>query len=87
MDSLQGWCSTGYLPNNKTLDIDCLHDSKSYYDGNDVSKRALPSPYLSNGARNPLYYSSEISATNACADFNGVKNTEDLLKSATSQPD
>lgn len=45
-----------YIPSDKFTNIECIHDKNSKY----YSNPASPSPYLSNGDRNPNYYFSGI---------------------------
>ena len=69
--------------------VQCPHDLNSYYDDNSSSDYAAPSPYLTNGRRNPSYYqtTSPSSEANALADFNGKQNTQILCYLATTQAD
>ena len=75
--------------------IQCPHDTNSYYYMSDTSSyasnmpKAAPSPYLTDGSRNPSYYqiSSPSSANNCFSDFNGITNTTTLINLATGQSD
>lgn len=73
-----GKTSYGYLPSDKfSGDTQCAHDTDAYYN----SSRYIPSPYLTDGSRNPGYYqtSSPSSSSNALADFDGKGNTEKII--------
>lgn len=63
-----------YLPSDRISDTQCAHDTDAYY----YFSPYIPSPYLTDGSRNPGYYqtSSPSSAANALADFDGIGNTE-----------
>ena len=67
----------GYLPSDKFSDTQCAHDTDAYYS---VSPYA-PSPYLTDGSRNPGYYqtTSPSSSNNALADFDGKGNTQKII--------
>ena len=71
--------SRGYLPSDKFSGTQCVHDTDAYYDSpyND----SIPSPYLTDGSRNPGYYqtTSPSSSSNALADFDGKGNTEKII--------
>lgn len=79
-----------YLPSDKNT-ADAQHtkaiDGTFYYDNNSDWNNCIPSPYLEDGSRNPIYYSTELSPYNALSDFAGKSNTEFLCSKATSQPD
>ena len=58
--------------------------------GYDNTLNMVPSPYLEDGSRNPVYYSTDGSINeglllNCLSDFNGKENTDIILKYATSQ--
>ena len=71
----------------------CPHDTNSYYSHIviDVGSDAIasPSPYLTDGSRNPSYYSttSPSSTDNTFAYFNGKENSQALWDLATGQSD
>ena len=70
---------------NKTI---CPHDRNSYYNTfNNVN--AAPSPYFTDGSRNPAYYqiTPPSSTANALSDFNGKQNTKIICDLATAQAD
>lgn len=72
-----GYC---YLPSDGFNGAQCLHDTDAfYYKKNSVDFG--PSPYLTDGSRNPGYYqtSSPSSSSNALADFDGIGNTEKII--------
>ena len=73
-----GSTSSGYLPSDKFSGTQCAHDTDTYYD----SSSRIPSPYLTDGSRNPGYYqtSSPSSSSNALADFDGIGNTIKIIK-------
>ena len=66
------------LPSDKFSDVQCPHDTDAYYF---VSSYQAPSPYLTDGSRNPAYYqtSSPSSPSNALADFDGIGNTAKII--------
>ena len=67
----------GYLSSDKFRGTQCAHDTDAYYD----SSPRIPSPYLTDGSRNPGYYqiTSPSSSSNALADFNGKDNTQKII--------
>lgn len=87
----------GILPSGSfanTEGIVCPHNTNVYYNGSRVIDGheihyLLPSPYLTNGDRNPSYYQTESpsSANNALSDFDGLSNTKKLIELATGQSD
>ena len=82
-----------YVPSdqfeNNSSAYQCPHDLNAYYDSEDSSEYAAPSPYLTDGNRNPAYYqtTSPSSTSNCLADFNGKQNTQILCDLAKSQAD
>ena len=80
-----------YLPSDtlESRNNPCPHDLNAYYYSNNSSYRAAPSPYLTDGSRNPAYYqtTSPSSASNCLSDFNGKQNTQILCDLATEQDD
>ena len=80
-----------YLPSDQfeSRSNPCPHDLNAYYYYNNPSYYAAPSPYLTNGSRNPAYYqtTSPSSEANALSDFNGEQNTQILCNLATAQTD
>lgn len=72
-----GSTQSGYLPSDKFSGTQCAHDTDAYY----YSSSYIPSPYLTDGSRNPGYYqtSSPSSSSNALADFDGIGNTEKII--------
>ena len=83
--------SSVYLPSDQfeSRSNPCPHDLNAYYYYNNPSYYAAPSPYLTNGSRNPAYYqtTSPSSEANALSDFNGKQNTQILCDLATTQTD
>ena len=73
------------LPSDKFSTTQCLHDTDAYYYGSPYA----PSPYLTDGSRNPGYYqtTSPSSSNNCLADFDGKGNSKILWDNATSQND
>ena len=76
------------IPSDSFEGSQCPHDLNAYY-SSDNSYYVGPSPYLTNGSRNPAYYQTTppSSASNCLADFNGKQNTQILWDLATSQAD
>lgn len=76
--TLVGQTDYPYLPSDQFSDVRCPHDTDAYYFG---SSYQAPSPYLTDGSRNPAYYqtSSPSSSSNALADFDGIGNTEKII--------
>ena len=67
----------GYLPSDDSSDTQCAHDTDVYYN----SSPYIPSPYLTDGSRNPGYYqtTSPSSSNNCLADFDGRGNTNKII--------
>lgn len=86
--TIQGITSRAYLPSDKFDTVQCPHDTDAYYNYDD-SDYCIPSPYLTDGSRNPLYYqtTSPSSANNAMSDFDGKNNSQVLWDRATAQSD
>lgn len=80
-----GQSSYGYLPSDEFSGTQCAHDTDAYYKYSPY----IPSPYLTDGSRNPGYYqtTSPSSSNNALADFDGIGNSQILWNLATSQSD
>lgn len=78
--TIQGTISNAYLPSDRFDTVQCPHDTDAYYNYND-NDYYIPSPYLTNGERNPLYYqtTSPSSSSNVLADFDGIGNTEKII--------
>ena len=74
-----GQTPSAYLPSDKFSGTQCAHDTDAYYNGS--SYAPIPSPYLTDGSRNPGYYqtTSPSSSSNALADFDGIGNTEKII--------
>lgn len=70
-----------YLPSDKFSAVQCPHDTDAYYYRSSSSYDQAPSPYLTDGSRNPAYYqtSSPSSSSNALADFDGIGNTKKII--------
>ena len=74
-----GHASYGELPSDifSYTGIQCAHDTDAYY----FSSSDVPSPYLTDGSRNPGYYQTTApsSSANALADFDGKGNTQKII--------
>lgn len=81
-----GETMSGHLPSDNFSNTQCLHDTNRFY-SIDSSSNQSPSPYLTDGSRNPGYYQtiSPSSSNNALSDFNGKGNSETLWGLATAQ--
>ena len=68
-----------YLPSDIFNATQCAHDTDVYYFV--PSATPVPSPYLTDGSRNPGYYqtTSPSSSNNALADFDGRGNTDKII--------
>ena len=77
--------SFAIIPSDKSSGAQCAHDTDAYYYSSSYSY--APSPYLTDGSRNPGYYqtTSPSSSSNALADFDGKGNSEILWGLATAQ--
>lgn len=69
----------GYLPSLQVSDYPCLHDTNVYYSVSELKQS--PSPYLTDGSRNPGYYqiTTPLSDKNCLADFDGRNNTNKII--------
>ena len=89
--TVQGNKNIGSLPSdNGFTGKQCPHDTDTnYYISTSSSYCYIPSPYLTDETRNPMYYqtSSPSSTNNAMSDFDGVGNTKILTDLATAQSD
>ena len=74
-----GQTPSGFLPSDKFSGTQCAHDTDAYYSNS--GNEPIPSPYLTDGSRNPGYYltTSPSSSSNALADFDGIGNTEKII--------
>lgn len=87
-ESISGTSSYAYLPMDRySGNTKCLSDTTRGY--NSSSNTAIPSPYKTDGSRNPMYYqtSSPSSSANALSDFSGFGNTKIITDLATYQSD
>ena len=84
-----GRYSWGYFPTDADNNTQCAHDANAYYPASADPDVRIPSPYLTDGSRNPGYYqtTAPLSTNNVLADFSGVENTIILQNSATAQSD
>ena len=71
--------SYAIIPSDKFSGTQCAHDTDAYYYSS--SYLYAPSPYLTDGSRNPGYYqtTSPSSSNNALADFDGRGNTDKII--------
>lgn len=69
-----------HLPSTKYDAVQCPHDTDTFYESATAAEYA-PSPYLTDGSRNPGYYQiTPPSSTNNClADFDGIGNTDKII--------
>lgn len=87
-DALQSPISDGSLPTDFNTGKESKTEGLKYCDSTYSSNGYIPSPYLTDGSRNPDYYDTTISTkANAMADFNGKENTEKLCELVTKQSD
>ena len=80
--TVTGQNKSPHLPSDKFSAVQCPHDTDAYYcDSFYSSYKQAPSPYLTDGSRNPAYYqtTSPSSSSNALADFDGIGNTEKII--------
>ena len=76
-----GYQSSGCIPSDKFSAVQCPHDTDAYYYTSvDIIEQA-PSPYLTDGSRNPAYYQTTppSSTDNCLADFDGIGNTAKII--------
>ena len=68
-----------FLPSDKFSDIQCAYDTDAYYKS--PYSPYIPSPYLTDGSRNPGYYQTTppSSSSNMLADFDGIGNTAKII--------
>lgn len=89
-NELTSLISASYLPSD-AFPADSQHtkaiDGTYYYLNDSNWNNCLPSPYLEDVSRNPVYYQTDSPSTtaNALSDFAGKFNTEFLCSKATSQ--
>lgn len=71
--------SSAIIPSDKFSGAQCAHDTDAYYYSS--SYPYVPSPYLTDGSRNPGYYqtTSPSSSNNCLADFDGRGNTDKII--------
>ena len=71
--------SYAIIPSDRFSGAQCAHDTDAYYYSSSYSY--APSPYLTDGSRNPGYYqtTSPSSSNNALADFDGRGNTDKII--------
>ena len=79
--TVTGQDSYPYLPSEKFSAVQCPHDTDAYYYSSSSSYGQAPSPYLTDGSRNPAYYqtTSPSSSNNCLADFDGRGNTDKII--------
>ena len=83
--TINGTSSDTFLPSDNFTGSTCGHDTSAKYYNTKIEPS--PSPYLTDGSRNPLYYqtSSPSTTTNTLSDFDGVGNTNVLTGLATGE--
>lgn len=79
--TVTGQDNYSYLPSDKFSAVQCPHDTDAYYYSSSSSYDQAPSPYLTDGSRNPAYYqtTSPSSSNNCLADFDGRGNTDKII--------
>ena len=79
--TVTGQDSYPYLPSYKFSAVRCPHDTDAHYYSPNSSYDQAPSPYLTDGSRNPAYYqtTSPSSSNNCLADFDGRGNTNKII--------
>lgn len=79
--TVTGQDSRPYLPSDEFSAVRCPHDTDAYYYNSSSSYDQAPSPYLTDGSRNPAYYqtTSPSSNNNCLADFDGRGNTNKII--------
>lgn len=85
-DSLQGIITdsnNGFLPSDMffTDGTICPHNANFKYKYSSIDWVGVPSPYLTDGSRNPMYYQTTTpsSEDNCLANFNGRGDTDKIL--------
>lgn len=75
-----------YLPSDQFSSVRCLHDTDAYYYNTKYTLHG-PSPYKTDGSRNPGYSqtSSPSSSSNVLSDFDGRGNSKILWEQVTAQ--
>lgn len=90
-----GLVNNAYIPSNLNTPSStynhapCMHDENAYYHYELAVFTQAPSPYLTDGSRNPGYHqtSSPSSISNSLSDFDGFGNSQILWSLSTSQSD
>ena len=80
-NTILGTTGVTYLPSDRFTTVDNPYDEGTGYYSGGTSYRQSPSPYVTGGGRNPLYYqtTSPSSTANCLADFDGRGNTDKIL--------
>ena len=80
-DTIIGTSAYTYLSSDAFDTVANPYDEGTGYYSGDTSYRQSPSPYVTGGGRNPLYYqtTSPSSTANCLADFDGRGNTDKIL--------
>ena len=80
--TLVGQANITYLPSDRFNTVQCPHDTDVYYDRSSYATFQAPSPYLTDGSRNPAYYqtTSPSSERNCLVDFDGIGNTAKIIE-------
>lgn len=79
--TVTGQVGYAHLPSDAFSAVQCPHDTDAYYYTSNSSYDQAPSPYLTDGGRNPAYYqiTSPSSSNNCLADFGGRGNTDKII--------
>lgn len=74
--------ATGYIPSTKFSGTESPHDKDAKYYNSNSTYAAVPSPYLTDGSRNPLYFqrTSPADVYNCLADFSGKDNSSIIIE-------
>ena len=80
-NTIIGTTGVTYLPSDRFTTVDNPYDEGTGYYSGGTSYSQSPSPYVTGGGRNPLYYqtTSPSSTANCLADFDGRGNTDKIL--------
>lgn len=80
--SVIGLKNESYIPTDNYSNYICEHDKNSGYPSVTADKFFSPSPYLTDGSRNKMYYQTTdpSSDLNCLADFDGQNNTKKIVE-------
>lgn len=74
--------SNTYIPSENQTSNPCVQDENAFYSLSASTNNKTPSPFLTDGTRNPDYYDTSTSggtANNVLSDFNGKGNAVTIL--------